>query len=322
MADSSEQLEATGTLTPAEAGQLSEQIASLASSGRPLGPGLAALASELPRGRLRQSLFHLSRALEQGKPLDKAMEEQSERIPPHLRGLVLGALRSNRLGDVLGRFSAYMSIGTELKRKLWLSLAYPIMSCLVAVTLFVLVNVMLVRQFEVIFKDFGVQLPAITIGMLLISHWLQSGWSALPAVLGLIVALWLLSRIFLRAPDRRSLAAQIPVVGKVWKYTSWAEYCHLLALLLESHLTLPEALRLAGAGVQNSDLDQASQIMANEVEQGASLAQAMASRYQLPSSLRACSAAPGSSTPPPRSCTWRATCTRPAPAPRPPSRER
>ena len=60
------------------------------------------------------------------------MDEQKDRIPPHLRGLVLGGIRSGRLGDVLGRFSGYVSIGTELGRKLWLSLAYPILSIFVA----------------------------------------------------------------------------------------------------------------------------------------------------------------------------------------------
>ena len=62
---------------------------------------------------------------------------------------MLGGLRSGRLGDILGRFSGYMSIGTELKRKLWLSLAYPILSMLVAITLFVFVNVVLVSKFEI-----------------------------------------------------------------------------------------------------------------------------------------------------------------------------
>ena len=68
------------------------------------------------------------------------MTEQNDRIPPHLRGLVLGGIRSGRLGDVLGRFSGYVSIGTELARKLWLSLAYPILSIFAAVALFLFVN--------------------------------------------------------------------------------------------------------------------------------------------------------------------------------------
>ena len=101
----------------------------------------------------------------------------------------------------------------------------------------------------------------------------------------MIAVLWLVLRVVLKPPDRRSLATKIPVLGGVWRYTSWAEFCHLLALLLESQLTLPEALRLAGEGVQNTDLDRACQIMASEVERGGTLAQAMASRPELPSGL-------------------------------------
>jgi general secretion pathway protein F len=178
-----------------------------------------------------------------------------------------------------------MSIGTELKRKLWLSLAYPILSILVAITLFVFVNVVLVRQFEAIFMDFGIPLPALTIGMLVVSRYLREGWPALLITAGGIAVLWLVLRVVLKPPDRRSVATRIPVLGGVWRYTSWAEFCHLLALLLESQLTLPEALRLAGEGVQNSDLDRASRIMAGEVERGGTLAQAMESRPELPSGL-------------------------------------
>jgi general secretion pathway protein F len=285
MSDSREQVDAKATLTPEETGRLTDQIAGLARSGLPLGPGLGALGSELPRGRLRHSLFELSSALGQGKPLDAAMEEQKDRIPPHLRGLVLGGLRSGRLGDILGRFSAYMGVGTELKRKLWLSLAYPILSILVAITLFVFVNVVVVAQFETIFRDFGIALPQLTIGMLLISHGFQSGWPALLIVVVGAAVLWLILRVALKPPDRRSVATKIPVIGGVWRYTSWAEFCHLLALLLESQLPLPEALRLAGEGVQNTDLDRACRIMAGEVERGETLAQAMTKRPELPSGL-------------------------------------
>jgi type II secretory pathway component PulF len=272
-------------LTPDEAGRLSEQIATVSKTGLPLGAGLAALGHELPRGPLRQSLFELSDALDRGESLGAAVEAQRERIPPHLRGLVLAGLRSGRLGDILGRFSGYMAVGTELTRKLWLSLAYPLVSTLVAVALFVFVNVVLVNQFETIFRDFGVPLPRLTIAMLLVAHWLQSGWPAFLIVLVGLLGLWVLLRLFLKRADRRSLATRIPVIGTVWRYTSWAEFCHLLALLLDSELTLPEALRLAGEGIENTDLNRACQVMAGDVEQGQSLAQAMERRRELPAGL-------------------------------------
>ena len=45
MSESREQTDAKGTLTPEETGRLTDQIAGLASSGLPLGPGLARWAA-------------------------------------------------------------------------------------------------------------------------------------------------------------------------------------------------------------------------------------------------------------------------------------
>src|SRR5262245_20758029 len=157
--------DAKGRLTAEESVRLTDHITSLTRGGLPLGPGLVALAEELPPGRFRQSLLELSATLARGVPLDSAMNEQKDRIPPHLRGLVTAGMRSGQLGDILGRFSGYMSIGTELSRKLWLSLAYPIVSILLALILFVFVNVVLVSQFEMLFNDLGIPILKLMIAM-------------------------------------------------------------------------------------------------------------------------------------------------------------
>ena len=187
--------EARGRLTAEEAARLSDQIAGLSKAGRPLGPGLLALAEELPHGRFRRSLVDLAESLGRGESLDSAMDAQKDRIPPHLRGLVLGGIRSGRLGDVLGRFSGYVSIGTELARKLWLSLAYPVLSIFVAVGLFLFVSVVLVAQFESIFKDFGIPLPKMTIAMIMLSHALRSFWPAFVILVVAVAAFWLFGRL-------------------------------------------------------------------------------------------------------------------------------
>src|SRR5271166_3568621 len=129
----------SGRLTGLEAADLSSQIAGLARSGLPLEQGLAALAEELPRGRLRRSIDELARTLESGIPLDQAVKAQERSIPPHLRGLVLAGMRLGDMSNLLDRFSEYISIGSELKRKLWLSLAYPAVTAGIAVALFVVV---------------------------------------------------------------------------------------------------------------------------------------------------------------------------------------
>src|SRR5262249_49730530 len=74
----------------------------------------------------------------------------------------------------------------------------------------------------------------------------------------------------------------IPVVGAVWRNTSLAEFCHLLALLLECEVTLVEGLRLTGVGVPDDSIHRACRGMSRDVEQGLSLSQAVSRQVVCP----------------------------------------
>jgi general secretion pathway protein F len=274
-----------GKLTGPEAAELSERIAGLTRAGLPLAPGLDALADELPRGRLRNSIKQLAQTLESGVPLTDAIESQQGNIPPHLRGLVIAGTRSGRLSDVLSRFTQYTSISAELGRRLWINLAYPILTVVFTGLLFMAISAHLVTQFESIFKDFGVPLPGITILVIKVAH--AANIISIPLLIVGVIAflVWISGAVVLEPARRRSMLGQIPLVGKVWRLTSLAEFCHLLALLIESRLPLAEALRLTGEGVQDSRIRFACDGMANEIEQGQSLFSAMDERSLFPRGL-------------------------------------
>jgi type II secretory pathway component PulF len=285
MPDSSGQNGPGGRLNGAETAELSRQIAGLANAGLPLAHGLVALGEELPRGRLRRSMNELAGTLESGVTLDEALEKQRDRIPPHLRGLVIAGVRTGKLGDILSRFSEYVAVGSELERRLWLSLAYPILTVCTALALFFFVCVILVGQFEAIYQDFGIPLPRMTVGLIAIARFMRTAWAPIVSVAGIVFVTWLVGRVLLKPPLRRAIAGRLPLIGRVWRATSLAEFCHLLALLLESQLPMPEALRLTGEGVQDSDIDASCRGMANQVELGRSLSQAMQTARRFPVGL-------------------------------------
>jgi general secretion pathway protein F len=272
-------------LSGSESAELSGRLAELARAGLPLAPSLNALAEELPRGRLRHSMKTLSSSLESGASLGEAIEGQSGRIPAHLRGLVMAGIRTGRLGEVLGQFSNYVNVGVELKRRLWLVLAYPMLSLAVAVILFTFAGVYLIPQFEVIFKDFGVPLPVLTIAIVEMSHALRLTWTGLAGLAGAMVVFWLAAPLLVRPGLMRGFASRFPIVGGVWRWTTLAEFCHLLSLLLENDLPLPEALRLTGEGVPDANIEIASRRMAGAVESGRTLAEAMTGRWPFPAGL-------------------------------------
>lgn len=264
-----------GELTAGESVRLSQHVAGVSASGLPLGPGLRALAEESPRGAFRDALVALAAALERGEPLDEAVEDEAGRIPPHLRGLIRAGVRSGDLGDILGRFSTVARVGSDLRRTFWAGLAYPILALGLAGGLFALVDSLVVDRFERIFTDFGVPLPGLTRALLMMSHVLRVFAPVLIAGCLALIFAWAFVGLVASRSFRNSLFARLPVIGALWRYTSWAEFCHLLAMLVEARVPLPEALRLAGAAVENSDVDLACRAVARGVERGASLSAAM-----------------------------------------------
>jgi type II secretory pathway component PulF len=272
-------------LSGQDAALLSEQIAGLTRMGLPLASGLAALGAELPRSRLQRTLGALARKLTQGATLDEAIAATGDAVPAHLRGLVLAGQRTGRMGEILGRFAGYARIGVEVRRQLLLSLAYPAVSILFATILLLCVLLFIVSGFEQIFADFGLSLPLVSWLLIKTSRALrQEGLPILEvlAVTGVIAGLALTA---ISPAARRSIFSRLPLLGPVWKWTSLAEFCHLLGLLLESEVPLTEAVPMASAGVIDADLRAAAKSLASDLEHGEPLAGAIGRRSYFPEGL-------------------------------------
>ncbi len=285
--------EGRGGLSGQEAARLAQGIAGLAGSGLPMPEGLRALGQELSPGPLQRMLLTLAGMLESGVPLEAAIESQGGRFPTHLRGLVLVGVRSGEPGRLLGRYVEYHDVGADLRRKTWLSLAYPILATVGALVLFVMVSFLLVNGIAPIYRDFNVDPPWVTHFVLGVSQLVVGEWWSPLMVLGALVVAWVGVFVALPTARRRSLEGRIPVLGKVFRWTSLAEFCHLLGTLLECDIPLGQAVRLSGDGVQDASLMAASRRVAQEVEAGNPLSGAIARQSAFPEGLSRLLAWPG-----------------------------
>lgn len=259
-------------LSSDEARLFAEQLAGLTRAGLPLHSGLRALAEELTEGALRRTLISLADRLEAGEPLDDALAGLGNRLPSHLRSLVMAGARSGRVGPVLGEFVNYAQIGASLRRALWLGLAYPIMLIGALLLLYVYLAMIVSRGFEDIFKDFNIALPTVTVALLKTAHALTE--KGLVLVTGPIVVLvlgWLASRLLLDEASRHRLFNLLPLLGPLWRWTALAEFSHYLALLVECEIPLPMAVPLAAEGTRDAELRRASKVVGQEIAEGMSL---------------------------------------------------
>lgn len=274
-----------GRLTDDDVVRLSEQIAGLTRAGMPLAPGLRAAADEVPPGRLRRTLAAIADSVERGASLEEAVAEQGDRIPGHLKGLVLIGARTGNMSQVLGRFVAFVNVGAGLRRGLWVNLAYPAISLFAAFAVLTFVCSTLVSSFEAIFRDFGVPLPKLTILVIAVARLFNVGWGMFVEILIGFVVFAVVFRVVLGPATRRALLASIPLLGRVWRNSSLAEFCHLLGLLLESGVPLDQSLRLTADGVSDTSVDRASLGLAVDVGRGLTLSQAVARQRIFPRGL-------------------------------------
>ncbi len=150
-------------LSPEEAAEFAARVAELTKAGLPLGPGLRALADELPGWRLPRVLHGMADRLDAGDDLLAALESQGRSLPLHLRGLILAGVRSGRLADVLEDYVDLQNSQSELRRRVSLALAYPFILLLLMTAITALAGVYMVNEFAKIYRDFGTELPAMTV---------------------------------------------------------------------------------------------------------------------------------------------------------------
>lgn len=272
-----------GRLSDAEAAEFGSQLAQLAKAGLPLAAGLRAMADEMPRRRVAMALRRLAGQLDLGTPLDVALETQRRWFPSHLRGLIRAGVESGRLAEALEEFVDVEKSRMELRRRMCLALAYPVLLLGILYVLLAGIFWFVVPQFDSIYGEFGMELPPLTQTVIGIS---RHGLALVVGGPALLVAAFVFLVSIRRVLWARRVLYWVPLVGPMWRWVGLSNFSRLMALLLSQQLPLPRALRLTAAGLREADLSAACREAADEVEGGRSFSECLADFWQFPPSLR------------------------------------
>lgn len=265
---------------------LNEQIAGMARAGLPLDQGLAGLAREMSRGRLRRVTMRLADDLRAGHPLPEAIARQKGQLPPYYAGLVTAGVRSGRVGEVLTTLSTYSRAVATTRTTILEALFYPAVVVLFAAALFFMVVYLIIPRFEQIFQEFGLQLPAFTQAVLAVGRLARQPEFVIVTPLTVLIAvagIW----AWFRATEsgRRTWARAvytIPIVGTLIRAARLAAFTDLLAVLVEHGLPLPEAFRLAADATSDPVMAEQAHEAADELEAGEPIGVALRGKGLVP----------------------------------------
>lgn len=248
---------------------LNDEIVSLVRMGVPLELGLRELGSD-SAGALHDITTALSRRMSAGASLPEALAAEEQRLPRVYRTVVEAGLRACRLSAALEAVSNFARELVDLRRRIAMALVYPLIVTALAYVLFIVFIVQVVARFRWMYEDLRLPMHwSLAIASKLAEWAILYSWIP-PLALVVAIVWWVTTGgthlLGFSGPARP--LAWIPCVGRIARYSQFANFADLLSLLVEHQVPLPEALRLTAEATGDARLRRSTHQLAECIEQG------------------------------------------------------
>lgn len=230
-----------------------QQLGQLVSAGLPLEQGLRLIAQDMRTGRLARTVNLVAEELERGVPLGEAFGKHQGQFPPLYGQLMDAGIRTGNLPAMLLNLSRYTELVQRLRGMMWRAVSYPLMVTVGLIAVLLFISTFVLPKFEAIFKDFKVELPAVTKALLSMNR-------ALPTALLVVaigIVLWMILLPVLRRRNGGFIEAAvlpIPLIGPVFKRSLIARWCDAMKLSVDASMDLPSAIKLAQGAIGSTAL--------------------------------------------------------------------
>ncbi|WP_045405507.1 type II secretion system F family protein [Vibrio jasicida] len=221
------------------------QIATMLMTGVPIVQALKLVSENHRKAEMKSILMSVTRAVEAGTPMSKAMRTASTHFDPLYTDLIATGEQSGNLPQVFERLATYREKSEQLKAKVIKALIYPAMVVLVALGVSYLMLTKVIPEFEKMFVGFGADLPAFTQMALNLSAWTQN-WGPFIGLSAL--SLFISSRIMAKRSDSFRLllarsSLRFPILGPVLSKAAIAKFSRTLATSFTAGIPILTSLK-------------------------------------------------------------------------------
>lgn len=251
---------------------LLEHLSGGVAQGVPLEETFRALADDLTDRRLRAVAVQLTEQLESGADLGSALASMQPVLPTHMRhALAIGA-RSGNLSAILTGLSESELVRKQMQRELRAVLAYPLLVLLSLLLLTLLMTMNVIPMFAVLYDDFDLELPILTVYLLKFSPWIPMflfGTFASCLVM-LVIGYLIAGKRYLHW-----IRTALPLFGRAWLWSGQHEFATLMATLTRQKVSVTEALACTVESLRDRNLARAVRLASARCEQGMLLSQSL-----------------------------------------------
>lgn len=259
-------------------------LATMFSSGVSLVAALDMLAQQQENLQLAEACRGLSKKLQEGHYLSRAMQNYPFIFRPLHQKMVMSGERSGQLNAVLLRLADREERNGELMQKIKSSLTMPLVVSSLCICLAVFAPPFLFRGLFQMIGEVGGELPLTTRCLMAFSSFVMSPWFVLLA-LGFLAGLRSLWRRLKVDADWQLKVLRIPHLGESLRLLYVTNFVQNLRAMLEVGMPLLQALELSARATDLECLNQVIAEVSEFVKQGEALSDALAGSDFFPGSL-------------------------------------
>lgn len=259
---------------------LTRQLATLIKAGLPMAKALEILRSQIDNEKLQGIVEDVSNRVEGGSQLAEAMGA----YPDVFDSIYLSMVESGELGgnldETLLRLAKQEEKDQEIRSQIRSALTYPSVVLVVLIAVTVLMLVMVIPEVANMYEEMNEPLPFSTRVMQAISNFITSYWYV---VLLLLAGAVFAFRAYLHTDAGKAkfdmVKLNMPVVNLLVKKVYMARFTRTMSSLINSGVSVLQALHITGKGINNVHLEKEIENIAERVKAGDPISKPIANSH-------------------------------------------
>jgi type IV pilus assembly protein PilC len=259
-----------------------QQFLTLIKAGLPILTALDLLIKRQRDKSLLQLLENVRERVKGGELLSDSFAAQQV-FPKMYTTTLMAGEKSGNMEEVLSRYISYQRMVQTFRKKLFVSLVYPVLLVSVVSLMMIFLITYVIPKFADLFDSLGAQLPAITVFMLALGLNAQKyAWVVLLVLGAAGVLLWRWKQSDQGAERIDRFLMSLPLIGEIRLKYQVANFSRILATLLQGGLPLVPAMETAGESMSSRQMLKGITAAAERVREGQSLAHSLEKQKLFP----------------------------------------
>ncbi len=255
---------------------MTRQLAAMVGAGISLPVALKAIAAQIRNRYFKEVLSGVVDSVEAGMKFSDALKNYPDVFPPLYVSMVEAGETTGDLDIMLRRWSFSAEKVLALRRKVRNAMIYPVVVLVMAIGIFIFLLVKVVPTFTKIFKESGVELPALTQFVIALSDLVKYSFQYI--MLGILVS-FVVFFVALRFERFRyfwdGFKLRVPLFGNLIKKTAVARFARTMSTMLRSGVNIMDGLEIVARTSGNKVLEAGLMEAKEKIARGEMLSEAL-----------------------------------------------